>query len=68
MKQFPKSLKYKKYQKIRKKYFFSYEKKYFFPLRGLYGLQSIQSGKIKYEQIEACRKTIRRHLGKGNSL
>jgi len=64
MKQFPSNMKYKKYQK--NNYFFnsSIEKKSFLPMDGEFAIQAVQSGKIKFKQIEACRRTIKRSLKK----
>jgi ribosomal protein L16/L10AE len=64
MKQFPNNMKYKKYHK--NNYFFNntFEKKLFLPTNGEYALQSISSGKIKFKQIEACRRTLKRGLKK----
>jgi len=64
MKQFPNNLKFKKYHKIN--YFFNIclEKKMFYPLNGQFAIQSLQSGKIKFKQIEATRRTIKRGLNK----
>ena len=51
-------------------YFFnnSTEIKLFFISEGEYGLQALQSGKIKFKQIEACRRTIKRSLKKVGNL
>lgn len=68
MKQFPNNLKFKKYHKINKFYKFVTEKKIFFPLDGQYGLQSLESGKVRFKQIEACRRTIKRGLMKKDNL
>lgn len=68
MKQFPNNLKYKKYHKINYFYNFSIEKKVFYPILGEYSLQSIESGKITFKQLEACRRTIKRNIGKLGKL
>jgi ribosomal protein L16/L10AE len=68
MKQFPSNLKFKKYHKVNYFYNATIEKKVFFPLDGEYGIQSLESGKIKFKQIEACRRTIRRGLTKMGKL
>jgi ribosomal protein L16/L10AE len=68
MKQFPNNLKFKKYHKINKFYRIVTEKKVFFPLDGEYGLQCLESGKLKFKQIEACRRTIKRGLLKTDNL
>lgn len=64
MKQFPSNLKFKKYHKINIFFSKTIEKKMFYPLEGEYALQSVNYGKIKFKQIEACRRTIKRGLKK----
>lgn len=64
MKQFPNNLKFKKYHKNNYFYNYTLEKKNFYPVFGEYGLQSIESGKIKFKQIEACRRTLKRGVKK----
>jgi len=64
MKQLPSKLKYKKYQKVNNSYMFLLERKNFFISYGTLGLQSLTFGKLRYKQIEACRRTIRRGLKK----
>ena len=68
MKQYPNNLKFKKYHK--KNIFFTktIEKKIFYPIDGEYAIQSLESGKIQYKQIEACRRTIKRGLRKIGNL
>lgn len=68
MKQYPSLLKYKKNHK--KNFFFNknFEKKNFFLKDGEYALQSIEPGKLKFKQIEACRRTIKRGVKKLGSL
>jgi ribosomal protein L16/L10AE len=68
MKQYPNNLKFKKYHK--KNIFFTKttEKKIFYPIEGEYAIQSLESGKIQYKQIEACRRTIKRGLRKIGNL
>lgn len=68
MKQFPNNLKFKKYHKYNFFFNVNMEKKLFFPTNGEYSLQSIESGKIKYKQLEATRRTIKRSLNKTSKL
>jgi ribosomal protein L16/L10AE len=68
MKQYPSNLKFKKYHKVNFFFTKTVEKKIFYPLEGEYALQSINSGKIKFKQIEACRRTIKRGLKKLGNL
>jgi ribosomal protein L16/L10AE len=68
MKQFPSNLKFKKYHKINYFYNFTIEKKLFYPINGEYSLQCLESGKITFKQLEACRRTIKRGLSKVGKL
>ena len=68
MKQNPNNLKFKKYHKINFFYSKTIEKKIFYPSDGEYGIQSLEYGKIKFKQIEACRRTIKRGLNKFGKL
>ena len=65
MKQFPSRLNYKKNHRLQKQFLQSIDNKNFIPLYGKYAIKSLRPGKIRYKQIEACRRTIRRGLGKG---
>jgi len=64
MKQLPSHYIYKKCHKANYSYIKLLDRKNFFSLYGLYGLQSLKYGKLTYKQIEACRRTIRRGLKK----
>jgi len=64
MKQFPSNLKFKKYQKLNSFNFKTIEKKNFYLNKGNLALKSIEPGKIKFKQIESCRRTIKRGLKK----
>jgi len=64
MKQCPSRLKYKKNHKSRSSILFLEEQKNFQPLRGFIALKSLENYKLTYNQIEACRKSIRRALKK----
>lgn len=66
MKQYPSQYKHKKNHKINKSFMFITEKKTFYTTLGEYGLQCLESGKILYKQIEACRKAYKR--GKQGNL
>lgn len=68
MKQYPKNLKYKKYHKVNFSYSKLLDKKNFFPINGEYGIQAMESGKLTFKQIEACRRTLRRGLKKKSLL
>lgn len=68
MKQFPSNLKYKKYHKINDSYMYLLEKKNFFLYYGRFGIQSLDFGKLKLKQIEACRRTMRRGLKKRGKI
>jgi large subunit ribosomal protein L16 len=64
MKQYPSRLKYKKNHKISKSYFSLAEQKVFYPRNGLFAIKSVESGKLNFNQIEACRKSIKRNVKK----
>ena len=64
MKQYPKMLKYKKNHKSDPSFLYKKEGKEFFLNFGEYGIQSLESCKIKFQQIESCRRTIKRGVKK----
>jgi len=64
MKQQPSRLKYKKYHKPPYSSLFLFEQKNIIPIRGLLGLKALENKKITYNQLEACRKSVRRILKK----
>jgi ribosomal protein L16 len=64
MKQHPSQLKYKKYHKPKGSFFFLKDHKSFFNLFE-YGLKFIEPGRVKFSQLEACRKVIKRGVKNG---
>lgn len=68
MKQYPSSLKYRKYHKPGKFYLTGVDNKSFYLHQGSYGLQSIQGGRLNGKQIEAGRKSIRRNISKQGQI
>jgi large subunit ribosomal protein L16 len=64
MKQQPSRLKYKKYHKPPYSCLFLSEQKNIIPVRGHVGLKALENKKITYNQLEACRKSVRRILKK----
>jgi ribosomal protein L16/L10AE len=64
MKQYPKMLKYKKNHKSDSSFLYKIEKKDFYLSFGEYGLQSLESSKIGFKEIESCRRTIKRGIKK----
>jgi ribosomal protein L16/L10AE len=40
------------------------EQKLFFPIDGQYCIQALEPGKLTAKQLESCRRTLRRTLGK----
>lgn len=64
MKQYPSRLKYKKYHKPPHSSLFLSEQKNIIPIKGLLGLKSLENKRITYNQLEACRKSVRRVLKK----
>lgn len=68
MKQYPNNLKFKKYQKINLFNLNSLEIKKFILNYGSIAIQSLESGKLKFKQIESCRRTLKRGLKKAGNL
>jgi large subunit ribosomal protein L16 len=64
MKQQPSRLKYKKYHKPSYSSLFLSEQKNIILKKGYLGLKALENKKITYNQLEACRKSIRRILKK----
>jgi large subunit ribosomal protein L16 len=61
MKQYPSRFKYRKNHKLRKSFLSLDNNKDFFPLVGNFCLLSKDSGKLKYKQIEAARRSLKRN-------
>jgi large subunit ribosomal protein L16 len=68
MKQNPSKLKYKKNHKPSSLNLYLAQQKTFYPLKGFIALKSIENGKLTYNQIEACRKSLRRELQKKGNI
>ena len=64
MKQQPSRLKYKKYHKPSSSCLYLKEQKNIVPTKGLLALKSLENKRITYNQLEACRKSIKRILKK----
>jgi len=64
MKQYPSRIKYKKNHKLTSSLLYLEENKNFYPYKGLISLKASENCKLTYNQIEACRKSIRRSLRK----
>jgi len=64
MKQQPSRLKYKKYHKPSSSCLYLFEQKNIIPNRGFLALKSLENKRITYNQLEACRKSVRRILKK----
>lgn len=68
MKQNPSRLKFKKNHRPSRSNLFLIQQKTFYPLKGFIALQSIENGKLTFNQIEACRKSVRRVLQKKGNV
>jgi ribosomal protein L16/L10AE len=68
MKQQPSRIKYKKNHKPSILNLKLKHQKIFSCLNGIIGLKVIQNGYLSYNQIEACRKSVRRIMKKEGSL
>lgn len=64
MKQQPSRLKYKKYHKPSSSNLILLEQKNITPIKGQLALKSLENKKITYNQLEACRKSVRRIIKK----
>lgn len=64
MKLYPKKLKYKKYHKTNANFLKLSETKLISPENGNFAILAAESGKLRSNHIEACRRTLRRALGK----
>ena len=64
MKQYPARLKFKKYHKPNYSNTLLMERKRFILSFGLSGIKAVESGRLTYKQIEACRRALRRGLKK----
>jgi len=64
MKQCPSRLKFKKYHRIPTSVLFLSEQKVFFPIFGNYAIKALSYLRLNLNQIEACRKSIRRKFKK----
>lgn len=68
IKQYPKNIKRKINHQVKTNHFKIIDSKTFFLLYGRFGIQSLESGKITFKQIEACRRTLRRGLKKKGKI
>jgi large subunit ribosomal protein L16 len=68
MKQQPSRLKYRKNHKVSDSFLLLKDHKNFLPLKGRFALKALQAGKLKFKQIEAGRKSIRRNINKKGNL
>ena len=64
MKQYPSRLKFKKNHRPSFSTLYLKESKLFYPERGVMMLQSQENYKLTFNQLEACRKCIRRIIEK----
>ena len=68
MKQFPNSIKYKKNHRFGVSFKKLSEEKLFYLRKGNFGIKLLNSCKLTYRQIEACRKSIRRSVRKKGKI
>jgi large subunit ribosomal protein L16 len=64
MKQQPSRLKYKKYHKPASSNLYLSEQKNIIPIKGQFAVKALENKRITYNQLEACRKSIRRMIRK----
>lgn len=68
MKQNPSKLKFKKNHRPSSSNLYLKQQKTFHPLKGFLALKTLENSKLTYNQIEACRKSIRRVLKKRGNV
>jgi len=64
MKQNPSRIKYKKNHKPSASVLYLVENKNVLPINGQYAIRSTENSRLTYNQLEACRRSIRRSLKK----
>jgi large subunit ribosomal protein L16 len=62
MKQYPSNLKYKKNQKPTSSLLYLSDNKTFYAVKGNFLIKSTENAKLTYNQLESCRKSIRRKI------
>ena len=68
MKQQPSRLKYKKYHKPSFSCLYLFEQKNIIPNKGFLALKALENKRITYNQLEACRKSVKRILKKNGLI
>lgn len=68
MKQQPSRLKYKKYHKPASSCLYLHEQKNIIPNKGFLALKALENKRITYNQLEACRKSVKRILKKNGLI
>jgi ribosomal protein L16/L10AE len=62
MKQYPKSLKYKKNHKPSYSVLKLKEQLEFYPSNGSFGVKILKNSRLTFKQLEACRRSLRRKV------
>ena len=62
MKQYPSNLKYKKNQKPSSSLLYLSDNKTFFSVKGNFLIKSVENGFLTYNQLESCRRSIKRKI------
>jgi len=62
MKQFPKSLRFKKNHKLSSSILKLKEQTEFFPRYGMFGVKILKNSRLTFKQMEACRRSLRRKV------
>jgi len=62
MKQYPKKLKYKKNQKASSSLLYLFDNKTFFAVKGNFLIKSAENASLTYNQLESCRRAIKRKI------
>lgn len=62
MKQYPSNLKYKKNQKPASSLLYLSDNKTFYSVKGNFLIKSLENASLTYNQLESCRKSIKRKI------
>jgi large subunit ribosomal protein L16 len=68
MKQYPSRLKYKKNQKPSASLLYLVDNKTFLPIKGNFLIKSTENASLTYNQLEACRRAIKRKIRRQGTI
>lgn len=68
MKQYPSRLKFKKNQKPAASLLYLWDNKTFYSIKGNFLIKSIENAPLTYNQLESCRRAIKRKIKRQGSI